>query len=133
VYRGWTRYRTLGGKMLKNCFLAFLILVSLPAFACWKIDGTLGIDGETFKFEQKFEPGKEYSLPLGTFILGLKLTPTKNSKVLVSYSVQERKEKKLVLVTNGKEVIAEDKVRDIYAKGEPGQPHSIITIKIKNI
>ena len=119
--------------MLKIFAILSLIFLSLPVLACWKIEGTLGIDGENFKFDQKIEHGKEYSLPLGTFIMNLKMNETKKKKINLSFTVQERKDNKLVLITTGKEIISGNKVKDIYAKGEPGQPHSIITIKITHI
>jgi hypothetical protein len=119
--------------MLKIFAILFLFFLSLPVLACWKIEGTLGIDGETFKFGQKIEHGKDYSIALGTFIMNLKMNEMKQKKINLSFTVQERKENKLVLITNGKEMINENKVKNIYAKGEPGQPHSIITIKITHL
>ena len=48
--------------------------------------------------------------------------------------LKEKKDNKLILVTQGEEEdIHEDKKREIFAKGETGQPNSIITIKLTNI
>jgi hypothetical protein len=48
--------------MLKNIFSIFLLSFSLNAFACWKAEGTLAVDGESWKLNQKIEHNKEYVL-----------------------------------------------------------------------
>jgi hypothetical protein len=117
-----------------NFLVVLLILVSNNAIACWKIEGTLGVDGETWKIHQKFEHHKEYIMPAGNFILKLTLRPQSKNLNKLSYVLQEKKDNKLILVTQGEEEdIHEDKKREIFAKGETGQPNSIITIKLTNI
>ena len=119
--------------MLKTFIALATLLLSLAAFACWKAEGSFAVDGETWKINQKFDHNKDYSLPMGTFILNLKLVPLKGGMNNLLYSVHEKKGAKLTLVTKGEEEIKENTDREIFAKGEEGQPNSIITIKLKQL
>ena len=116
--------------MLKLILTFALTIYSLSVFACWKVDGQFAADGETFKFSQRFEHDKEYSLPLGTFILNLTIKKSDNKFKTLVYTVSEKKQGRLILVSKGEEEIEEKKSNDIYAKGEPGQPNTIITLKL---
>lgn len=132
MYWCWSGHRPIGGKMLVKFFTAALLMLSLNAFACWKVDGSLAVDGETWKINQKFEHNKEYVFPMGTFILKLLIKPGKTQTL--NYVVQEKKGTSLTLITQGSEDdIKVGESRDIYAKGEEGQPNSIITVKLTNI
>jgi hypothetical protein len=111
--------------MLKRLPL-LLIFWSLGAFACWKVEGTLAVDGESWKFQQKIDHERTYSFPLGTFILNAKLSKEK----ILSYEVFEKEGAKRTLVTKGSKTIKENSHQDIFAQGEEGQPHSIITLKL---
>lgn len=124
--------RTLGGKMLIKLFTILILTFSLSALACWKVEGSLAVDGETWKLNQKIEHGKEYIFPMGTFILKMTFKSGKNPTLV--YVVQEKKGTKLTLVTQGEEEeLKVGESRDVYAKGEEGQPNSIITVKLTNI
>jgi len=115
-------------------FLAIiLVLFSFNAMACWKVDGSLGVDGETFKFNQKFDHGKEYSFPMGSFILNIKLDSGKDKTHTVRYSIFEKKGTKLNLVTKGDDEITEEATKEIFAKGEENQPNTILTLKLNHI
>lgn len=120
--------------MLVRIFSLFILAFSLEAFACWQVDGSLAVDGETFKFNQKVEHKKEYAFPLGNFILRFTLNPVDKVNTTMNYIVEDKKNLKLVLITKGEEEGIKEKVsRDIFAKGEEGQPNSIITIKLRKI
>lgn len=132
MYRRWSGHRPIGGKMLIKLFTVGLLTLSLNAFACWKVEGSLAVDGETWKINQKFEHNKEYILPMGPFILKMTIKPGKTQTI--NYVVQEKKGTVLTLVTKGTEdEIKVGEARDIYAKGEEGQPNSIIIVKLTNI
>jgi hypothetical protein len=119
--------------MLVKFLTAALLLVSLNAYACWKVEGSLAVDGETWKINQKFEHNKEYILPMGPFILKMLIKSGKKTQTL-NYVVQEKKGTVLSLVTQGTEDdIKVGESRDIYAKGEEGLPNSIIIVKLTNI
>lgn len=119
--------------MLKLLAVA-LTLFSFSAFACWQVDGSLAVDGEVFKFNQKVEHKKEYLFPFGNFILKFTLYPQDKKNTMMRYVVQEKQGLKLLTVTMGEEEnIKENVKRDIFAKGEEGQPNSIITVKLRNI
>lgn len=120
--------------MLKKLFLASLLLISVNALACWKVDGSFAVDGDTWKINNKFDHGKEYSFPMGTFILTLKVRTEKDKSQTLVYKVQEKKGTTLTLVTEGEEeALKVGESRDVYAKGKEGQPNSIITVKLTNI
>jgi hypothetical protein len=119
--------------MLKKLFLMLLILASFSASACWKVEGALAIDGETWKINQKFDHHKEYAFPMGSFILKLTLKPAKENDPTLVFTLHEKKGTTLNLVTKGEEKIKVGKTKDIYARGEQNQPHSIITIKLTHI
>jgi len=120
--------------MLMRLFLTAMFLFSANVLACWKGEGTFAVDGESWRIDQKFESNKEYLLGLGTYILKLSVISHKKNRPSLRYTIQERKENVLVLVSRGEEedfVTGESK--DIYAKGEEGKPNSIISIKLINI
>lgn len=108
-----------------------LCLLPLSAFANWKIDLSLGVDGETWKTDQAvFEEGKEKTFDFGRHIMKLTVKKSKEEKGLdVSYLVQEKKGNLTIVVNKGSEIIEENSKAEIYAKGEPNQPNSIITFK----
>lgn len=115
--------------MLKK-FFPFLVFFSLNASACLRIEGSVSLDGEIWKISNKITQGKNYLLPLGDFIFKYKI----EDKQTFTYSIHERRESSLVLITKGdEENIEVGKIREIYAKGEEGHPHSIITIKLINL
>ncbi len=115
-------------------FYLLLLLLPLGAFANWQADISLAVDGETFKTpDQKLEEGKESSIKVGNYQVKLTLKKSKEPKLIdVIYSVQETKASKVTIINKGQDIIEEKISNDIYAKGEPNQPHSIITIKFKN-
>lgn len=134
MYWSWSGNRSFGGKMLKKLFLVSLILVSVNAFACWKVEGSFAVDGETWKINNKFDHGKDYSFPMGTFILTLKLRTEKDKTQTLIYKVQEKKGINLTLVNEGEEeAIKVGETREVYAKGKEGQPNSIIIVKLTEI
>lgn len=118
--------------MLK-IILCLALFFSLSAQACWKVDGSFAVDGETWKINQKFEHDKDYMFPMGEFILKLNIGATKNKKNNLQYYVQEKKGTTLTLVTKGEEEIEIEKTKEIFAKGEEGQPNSILILKMINI
>jgi len=70
---------------------------------------------------------------MGTFILNMSLLPGGKNKHKLKYSLIEKKRLTHTLVTKGEDIIKEKATKEIFAKGEEGQPHSIITIKITHI
>ena len=105
----------------------------LNSYACWLARGDFSIDGEAFPILQKFDKGKDYVISGGTFLLHLRLQK-KEQKLSLTYSLEERKGTKLILITKGEEQsIAPGKHKEIFAKGLPGQPHSIISLTFENI
>lgn len=134
MYWSWSGNRSFGGKMLKKLFLVSLILVSVNAFACWKVEGSFAVDGETWMINNKFDHDKDYSFPMGTFILTLKLRTEKDKTQTLIYKVQEKKGINLTLVNEGEEeAIKVGETREVYAKGKEGQPNSIIIVKLTEI
>ncbi len=136
MYRCWTGYRSIGGKMLKNLVILTSLFFCVSASACWKLEGSVGIDGETYKLNQKVDHDKEYIVPMGTFIFKMTVSISKENKNLknMKYVVQEKKGTNLILVTMGEEEDIEvGKTKEIYAKGEEGQPHTVMTIKLTDI
>lgn len=125
--------RSIGRAMLKKIFLLTTLLLSFNALACWKVEGELAVDGESWKINQKFIHNKDYSFPMGTFILTLSIKPGEKNNHQLKYSLMEKKGITQVLVTKGEDVVSEKETEEIFAKGVEGQPNSIITIKITNI
>jgi hypothetical protein len=120
--------------MLRTLFILSLLTFTLNAFACWKVDGSFAADGDTWKISQKFDHNKEYAFPMGSFIVRLTLRPAKDKLQTLSYIVEEKKGTTLTLVTKGEEEgIKVGESRDIFAKGEEGQPNTIITVKLTHI
>lgn len=119
--------------MLKIFSAFFILLLALPSFACWRAHGNFAVDGETFKFDQKIDHDKEYKFPNSNFILTLTVKPMSKTMSNLTYKIEEKKGLKLLLVTQGEEEIKNEKQSDIFAKGEEGQPNSIITIKLNKI
>jgi hypothetical protein len=118
--------------MLKITFALLLLTFSLSSLACWKVDGQYSVDGEDYKISQKVDHDKEYSFPMGTFILNMTVS-SKNKKQTVVYTVHEKKGTVMTLVTKGTENLEMNKSKDIYAKGEKDQPNTILTLKLSEI
>lgn len=132
MYRCRSGDRGVGGKMLK---FIFLFLVSFPALACLgvNIDGKLAVDGETYKFNRTVKLAHEEIIPAGPYIISVTVTHPEGG-LLMKYKVEEKKGTTLTLITKGEEEEIEvGTSRDIMAKGEPKQPNSIITVKLKDI
>jgi hypothetical protein len=119
--------------MLKMIFTILLFAFTLSAFACWKVEGQLSVDGESFKIHQKVDHKKEYLFPLGTFILKMTFDIDQEKNQIVRYALHEKKGTTQTFVTKGEEILTKNKSNDIYAKGETGQPNSIITLKLIDI
>lgn len=116
--------------MLKIIFLLSTLFFSLSALACLRVEGQLGVDGETHKINQKTELNKEYSLPLGNFIFSFTLKPAEAKKTYeMKFKLEERRANKLITITRGEEEFEENKAHEVYAKGLEGQPNSIINLK----
>lgn len=106
---------------------------SLNTYANWQVEVALGIDGETWKIEQaKFEDGKDQTLNIGNYIVKMTIKRTKEEKVLsINYQVEEKKGDKNLLISKGEDLMEDRPKNDIFAKGEKGQPHTILSLKMK--
>jgi phosphopentomutase len=116
--------------MLKFLFVLFM---TFPALACsgFNVEGKLAVDGQTWKFARKFHLGSEEKIPAGPYIISMTFTYPEIG-YRVRYKIEEKKGTTLTTVTNGDDDELElGKTRDIMAKGEQGQPNSIITIKLQ--
>ncbi len=113
----------------------FFILISFPALACLGVnaEGKLAVDGQTWEMNQNFTLGNEQSIPLGPYIFSM--TVSHSGKLYrAKYKLEEKKGTKLILITKGEEdELTTGKITDIMAQGEKGQPHSIITLKLKEL
>lgn len=114
-------------------FLASLILFfSFGASACWKIKGEFSLKEEKWKFDQKISSNQEIVLPAGEFILRIK-TKIKNKKIEFFYIVEKKEGLNLQLIGKGSAIIVTKEIHHVFVKGEPGQPNSNISFKLKNI
>lgn len=113
--------------------IVFCMLFSFSAFANWQVEVALGVDGQTWKIQNaKFEDGKETTLLISNYILKMTIKKSKVEKAIeVSYTVQEKKGDKIILLNKGEDMLEDRPANDIFAKGEPNQPNSIITLKMK--
>jgi hypothetical protein len=97
------------------------------------VEGKLAVDGQTWKFNRKFHLGQEEIVPAGPYIVSMTFTYPENG-YRAKYKIEEKKAASLVLITKGDEDdIVIGKSRDIFARGETGQPNSIITVQLKEI
>lgn len=78
--------------------------------------------------------GRNILSQLEIIFFSLTLITKDKKRPTLKYEIKEKTNLKIILVSKGEEEDLElDKSKDIYAKGEPGQPHSIISIKISKI
>lgn len=133
MYRSGPGDRVVGGKMLKITTVLLFMIYSLSALACWKVQGTLAVDGEVWKINQKINHDKEYGFPMGPFIYKMTISKGEGKKHKVVYKLEEKKGLKLELITFGSDEVEPGNRREIFAKGEKGQPNTIITLKIQDI
>lgn len=133
MYWRGSGHRSVGGKMLKIILGLVLFFNVNSLFACWKIEGSFSVDGETWRIHHKFEDNKDFFLTAHEFILSLSLLKKEDKNVRLSYKIKHKKGTKLSLVSEGEEELTEEKNQDIYIKGDKGYPHSIITVKLRNI
>ncbi len=89
--------------------------------------GQVSIDGEDFEFKKKISLGKESVFPMNSFLYKVTVIRLENKKYQAKFNLFEKDK----LVTKGEEFITGEG-KYIYAKGEQGQPNSIITLKILN-
>jgi hypothetical protein len=117
-----------------KALIALICLFSINAIAGWQTEVSLGIDGETWKIQQAhFTPDKEETLNFGSYILKMTIKKSSQENGLdVIYSLLQKKGEKTLLITKGEDIIEEKSKSEIFAKGQPSQPHSIITLKFKN-
>jgi len=113
-----------------------MCLFSVNAFANWQMEVAFGIDGETWKIDHaKFVEAKETEISFGNYVVKMtvKKGTTEEKGLDVSYSINEKKGEKLTLISKGEENLVDNGKGEIFAKGEPKQPNTIITLKFKNI
>ena len=116
--------------------ILIMCLFSVNAFAYWQTEVALGIDGQTWRIENaKIEEGKEVAIALGNYVLKMTIKKsTQEAGLDILYTVHEKKGAKLILVNKGDDILEiGQKMNEIFAKGESGQPSSIITLKMKKI
>ena len=91
-----------------------LLMVSVPALACWRLHGKFTVKNETKEFEHKVLHDKSYSFPHGDLIMTLIIpskfqTPPrlKDAKDLhfVDITISEKKGTKLKEVTRGQVIV----------------------------
>jgi hypothetical protein len=118
-----------------KALIVIICLFTFNARADWQTEVSLGIDGETWKIQQaKFTPGKEETLIFGIYTLKMTIKKSSQENGLdVNYSLHQKKGEQTLLITKGEDIIEEKSKSEIFAKGQPSQPHSIITLKFKNI
>jgi hypothetical protein len=121
--------------MLKSILIFILVLLSLPTLACLRIEGKVGVDGQTYKLDQKLDLNQEYNMAMGSFLFAFRLGPDPKvmNQYIFKYRLEERKNNKLVKVSEGDEEVGTTRSHEIFAKGEEGQPNSIITVKFSEI
>jgi hypothetical protein len=121
--------------MLKHVVVIFTLMYAFPLLACWNLQGSYAVDGETYKFSNKVEHNKDYLFTAGAYHIKLRFIPLEKKETLsLSYEIQERKMSGLVLVTKGQEEdVLISKQTDVFAKGEPGQPNTILSFKLTQI
>lgn len=110
------------------------ILVTFPALACsgFLMKGKLAVDGQSWKIERRMKLGQEEIMPAGPYIVSMTFSYPESS-YRVRYKVEEKIGNALTLVTTGEEDdLRMGKSRDIMARGEKGQPHSILTLELQD-
>ncbi len=120
---------------MKKTFCALLVLLSLPTWACWSLQGSYAVDGQSWKFSNKVDHHQDYLFSTGPYHIKIRLEPGEIKKSLtVTYEIHERKADKLILVTKGEEEeVIPSRQTEIFAKGEAGQPNTILTLRLRNI
>lgn len=116
--------------------ILLLCLFSTSALANWQVEVALGVDGQTWKIDNTIlKDGKQSQLILGNYVIKMTIKKSKEEKGLdVSYLIHEKKGEKLILISMGEDIIEIGRpMNEIYAKGRPKQPNTIITLKLKNI
>jgi hypothetical protein len=119
--------------MLKIILSLVLLFNVNSLFACWRLNGSFALDGETWKIHHKFKDNEEFFLTAHEFILTLSLVEKENKPLKLRYKINHKQGITLSLVSEGEEELHEKKSQDIYIKGGKGYPHSIITVKLKKI
>ncbi len=133
MYWSWAGNSLISGKMLKIFLLISFSLVSSNSYGCLIGKGSLSIDGEIFPLHQKFEPKKKYLFPAGSFLLQIRLVE-KGKKLKLSYVIKEKRGTTLMIISRGdEEDMEEGQEREIFAKGLPGKPNSIISFTFEHI
>ena len=69
---------------MKKAITFFLILISFPALACWKLKAQINIAGEQLRIDQKIVHGKVYSFTTGPYLVDIKMPEAKQIIWIVS-------------------------------------------------
>lgn len=92
-----------------------------------QIKGEVSVDGEDLPFQQEVQLEKEYSLTLKSYTLNFTIFPAKDKdKFKLNYTLKEKN----VFITIGTDTLTMSKAKRIYAKGEQGQPNTILTFHL---
>jgi hypothetical protein len=76
---------------MKLIFL-FFILISLPAFACWKVEANLQVDEDKIDINQKLEHDKTYSFFFGKYFAHIKILKNKKGELApLNIWIQQKK------------------------------------------
>ena len=75
--------------------------------------------------------GYKTFLPLNDF--RVKLKNNEINSAILDKIINQKKGEKLTLISKGEENLIDNGKGEIFAKGEPKQPNTIITLKFKNI
>ncbi len=100
------------------------LLLSVNAFACWKMQGEMTIGSKTLKLDQKINHNQKYSYQKPPYLIHLSVT-THDGRETLSFEVLEKTGLELLKVSSGKMRLKEnefgtlkieDKNRPTYLK-----------------
>lgn len=123
-------------------FLFALSFVSLNALACWKIEGSLSVNGESVVINQKFNHDKTYSFQAKNYLFHVKIPSTfdlpenmNNAKNghLIEIQVQQKEGTKIREVTQAKILVRPGNEATMTKEDDQTNILSSFTFKITDI
>jgi hypothetical protein len=114
--------------------LLLYTLVSLPAFACWKVEANLKVNGDKININQKIEHDKNYSFKIGKYFAHLKILQNKKGEPTpLNIWIQQKQDLKIVEVAHETLFMKDSYIEERILKSKITKQNITLKIMISEI
>lgn len=116
-----------------RCWSLVLLFFSLSANACWKVEGNLGINGDSVEIAQKFTHDKTYSFQAKNYLFHVKIPKGSKDTHLIEIKVQQKDGVRLLEVAQEKMLVKSGNEATMTKEDAETKTISSFTFKITDI